>query len=100
MVNQNFLYVKPANYFVEFFAIVIKKLFTSKLFTRDAIFYDRDSIEGKLVTAVDELKWHDFVNTTKETEKNAKVEKSDYVDEDTNNLEKLSLSKMKPRSVV
>ena len=62
MVNQNFLYVKPANYFVEFFAIVIKKLFTSKLFTRDVIFYDRDSIEGKLVTAVDELKGLDCGN--------------------------------------
>jgi hypothetical protein len=92
--------VKPANYFVEFFAIVIKKLFTSKSFTRDAISHNLDSIEGKLVTAVHELKWPDCGNTTKETEKNAEVEKSDYVDEDTNNLDKLRLSKMKPRSVV
>ena len=98
LVNQNFLYVKPANYFVEFFAIVIKKLFTSKSFTRDAISHDRDSIEGKLVTAVDELKWPDCGNTTTETEKNAEAEKSDYVDEDTNNLDRLS--KMKQRSVV
>jgi hypothetical protein len=83
----------------EFFAIVIKKLFTSKSFTRDANSHDRDSIEGKLVSAVDELKWPDCGKTTKETEKNAEVEKSDYVDEVTNSLDKLRLSKMKPRSV-
>ena len=64
LVNQNFLYVKPANYFVEFFTIVIKKLFTSKSFTRDAISQDRDSIEGKLVTVVDELKGFDCGNAT------------------------------------
>jgi hypothetical protein len=52
------------------------------------------------MTAVDELKWPDFGNTTKESEKNFKLEKSDDVDEDTNNLNKLRLSKMKPRSVV
>jgi hypothetical protein len=91
LVDQNFLSVKPANYFVEFFATVINKLFTSKSFTRDAISHDRDSIEGKLMTAVDDLKWHDCGNTTKETETNAEVEKSDYVDEDTNNLDKLSV---------
>ena len=57
-----------------------------------------DSIKGKLVTAVDELKWPDCGNTIKETEKTAEVEKSDYIDEDTDNLDKLRLSKMKPRS--
>ena len=44
------------------------------------ISHDRDSIEGKLVTAVDELKWPDCGNTTKETEKSAEVKRSDYVD--------------------
>jgi hypothetical protein len=100
LVDKNILYVKPANNFVKFFAIVIKKLFTSKSFTWDAISHNRDYIEGKLVTAVDKLKWPDCGNTTKETEKNAEVDKSDYVDEDTNNLDKLRLSKMKPKSVV
>jgi hypothetical protein len=36
---------------------------------------------SKLVTAVDELKWPDCGNTPTETEKNAEVEKSDYVNE-------------------
>jgi hypothetical protein len=36
------------------------------------------------VTDVDELKWPDCGNTTKETETNAEVERSDDVDEDTN----------------
>jgi hypothetical protein len=53
-----------------------------------------DSIE----TAVDELKGPACGIVTKETEKDAKVEKSDYVDEDTNDLDKLRLSKKKPRS--
>ena len=48
-----------------------------------------DYIEGKLVTAVDELKVPDCGNATEETEKDAKVDKSDYIDDDTNDLDKL-----------
>tara|TARA_B110000908_G_C10027660_1_gene345895 strand:- start:380 stop:652 length:273 start_codon:yes stop_codon:yes gene_type:complete len=57
-----------------------------------------DSIEGKVVTAVDELKEPDCGNATEETEKDAEVEKSDYIDEDTNDMDKLRLSKNRPRS--
>ena len=58
LVNQDFLSVKPVsvNYFAKVFIIVIKKSFPSKAFARDAISHCGDSIEGKLVTAVDELK--------------------------------------------
>jgi hypothetical protein len=48
----------------------------------DAISHCGDSIEGKVVTAVDELKVPDCGNATEETEKDAEVEKSDYIDED------------------
>jgi hypothetical protein len=41
-----------------------------------------DSIEGKVVTAVDELKEPDCGNATEETEKDAEVENSDYIDKD------------------
>ena len=41
------------------------------------------------MTAVDELKEPDCGNATDETEKDAEVEKSDYVDDDTNNMDKL-----------
>jgi hypothetical protein len=50
------------------------------------------------VTAVDELKEPDCGNATDETEKDAKVEKSDYIDEDTNAMDKLRLSKNRTRS--
>ena len=50
------------------------------------------------MTAVDELKCPDCGNTSEETEKNAEVEKSDYIDEDTNDMDKLRLSKNRPRS--
>ena len=50
------------------------------------------------MTAIDELKRPDCGNTTEKTDKNAEVEKSEYVDEDTNNLDKLRLFKIKPRS--
>jgi hypothetical protein len=86
--------VKPfiVNNSAKVFIIVIKKPFPSRAFS--AISHCGDSIE----TAVDELKGPDCGIVTKETEKDAKVEKSDYVDEDTNDLEKLRLSKKKPRS--
>jgi hypothetical protein len=74
--------------------IVIKKTFPSQAFARDAISHCGDSIE----TAVDELKGPDCGNATEETEKASEVEKSDYVDEDTNNLDKLRLSKTEPWS--
>ena len=64
----------------------------------DAISHCGDSIEGKVVTAVDELKEPDCGNATEETEKDAEVEKSDYIDEDTNDMDKLRLSKNRPRS--
>ena len=47
------------------------------------------------MSAVDEFK--DCGNATDTTERDAKVEKQDYVDEDTNNMGKLRLSKKKPR---
>ena len=40
----------------------------------------------------------DYGNAKEETEKDAEAEKSDYVDEDTNDLDKLRLSKKKPWS--
>ena len=40
------------------------------------------------MTAVDELKEPDCGNATDETEKDAEVEKSDYVDDDTNKADK------------
>ena len=49
------------------------------------------------MTAVDELKEPDCGNATDETEKDAEVEKSDNVDDDTNNMDKLR-SKKKPGS--
>ena len=48
----------------------------------DAISHCGDSIESKIVTAVDELKVPNCGNATEETEKDAEVEKSDYIDED------------------
>ena len=51
------------------------------------------------MTAVDELKCPDCSNATEETEKDAEVEKSDYVDEDTIDLDKLKLSKKRPKEV-
>jgi hypothetical protein len=65
---------------------------------KDVISHCGDSIEGKLVTAVDELKEPDCGNATEETEKDAEVEKLDYIDEDTNDLDKLRLSKNRRRS--
>ena len=50
------------------------------------------------MTAVDELKGTDCGNATEETEKDAKVEKSDYVNDDFNDMDKLRFSKKKPRS--
>ena len=49
------------------------------------------------MTAVDELKEPDCCNATDETWNYAEVEKSDYVDDDTNNMDKLR-SKKKPGS--
>jgi hypothetical protein len=63
-----------------------------------AISYCGNSIEGKLVNAVNELKGPDCGNATEETDKDVKVKKSDYVDDDTNGLDKLRLSKKKPKS--
>jgi hypothetical protein len=42
----------------------MKKLFPGKSFAKDAISHRGDSIEGKLVTAVDELKVPDCGNAT------------------------------------
>ena len=42
----------------------MKKLFAGKSFAKDAISHRGDSIEGKLVTAVDELKVPDCGNAT------------------------------------
>jgi hypothetical protein len=53
---------------------------------KDAISHCEDSIEGKVVTADDELKEPDCSNATEETEK------SDYIDEDMNDMDKLGLS--------
>ena len=78
---------------------VIKKPFPSKAVARYAISHCGDSIEGKLVINVDELKGRDCGNATEETEKDAKVEKSDYVDEDTNDLDKLRISKKRPEEL-
>ena len=76
----------------------MKKLLPSKSLAKDAISHCGGSIEGKLVTTVDELKRPDHGNATEETEKDAKDDKSDYIDEDTNDKNKLSLSKNRPRS--
>ena len=81
------------NYFAKVFTHVNKKLFPSKSLAKDAISHCGDSIEGKVVTAVDELKEPDCGNATEETEKDFEDEKSDYVDQDTNDLDKLRLSK-------
>ena len=53
---------------------------------KDAISHYGDSIEGKVVTAVDELKEPDYGNAT------------DYFDEDTNDMDKLRLSRNRTRS--
>jgi hypothetical protein len=50
------------------------------------------------VTAVDKLTEPDCGNATEETEKDAEVEKSDYIDEDNNDMDKLRLSKNRTRS--
>ena len=60
--------------------IIIKNLFPSKSFAKDAIFHCEDSIEVKCVTAVNELKGQDCSNAIKQTEKDADVENSDYAD--------------------
>jgi hypothetical protein len=65
---------------------------------KDAISHCGDSIKGKIVTAVDELKEPNCGNATEETEKDAEVEKSEYIDKDTNDMDKLRLSKNRPRS--
>ena len=75
-----------------------KKLFPSKSLAEDAISHCGDSIEGKVVTAVDELKEPDCGNATEETEKDAEVEKSDYIDEDSNDMNKRRLTKNRPWS--
>ena len=62
----------------------MEKLFPGKSLAKYAISHCGDSSEVKLVTAVDELKVPDCGNAKEETEKYAEVEKSDYVDEDTN----------------
>ena len=41
------------------------------------------------MTDVDEVKEPDCGSATDKTEKDAEVEKSDYIDEDTNNMDKL-----------
>ena len=66
--------------------------------SQDAIVHCGDSIEGKRVTGVDELKMPDCGYATEETEKDAEVEKSDYIDKNTNNMDKLRLSKNRPRT--
>ena len=88
--------MKPfsVNNFSKVYIVVIKKPFPSKAFSRDAISNCGDSIE----TAVDELKVPDYGNAKEETEKDAEVEKSDYVD-DTNDLDKLRLSKKRPKEL-
>jgi hypothetical protein len=50
------------------------------------------------LTAVNELKGPDCGNVTEETEKDAEVEKSEDIDEDTKDMDKLRLSKNRPRS--
>jgi hypothetical protein len=98
LVCKDLINVKHAsvNYFTEVFIIVIKKPFPSKAVARYAISHCGDSIEGKPVTAVDLLICPDCGNATEETEKDAMVEKSDYDDEDTNDLDKLQLIKKRP----
>jgi hypothetical protein len=86
------------NYLAKVFTHVNRKLFLSKSLAKDAISHCGDSIEGKVVTAADELKELDCGNATEENEKDAEVEKSDYIDEDTNDMDKLRLSKNRPRS--
>jgi hypothetical protein len=93
--------VKPVsvNYFTKVLIIAIKKPFPSKADARCAISHCGDSMEGKLVIAVDELNGPDCGNATEETEMDAEVEKSDYVDEDTNDLDKLRISKKRPKEL-
>ena len=76
----------------------MKKLFPGKSLAKDVISHRGDSIEVKLVTAVDELKVPDCGNETEQTEKDAEVEKSEDIYEDTNDMDKLRLSKNRPRS--
>jgi hypothetical protein len=52
----------------------------NKSLANDAIAHCGDFIEGKVATAVDELKEPDCGNATEETEKDAEVEKSDFID--------------------
>jgi hypothetical protein len=70
-----------------------------KSFSKDAISHCRDSIEGRLVTGVDELKRPDCANVTEKTGKDAEVETSGSLkdNEDITNMG-MSLSKKKPRS--
>ena len=61
---------------------ITKNLFLGKYFTKVAIYHCGDSIEGKCVAAVAELKRPDCGNATKETDKDAEDENLDFVDED------------------
>ena len=85
LARSDFLFVKLVgdNYLAKVFNIVIQNTFPSKAVARYIISQCGDTIEGKLVTGIDELKWHDCGNATEETEKDAEVEKSDYVDKDS-----------------
>ena len=62
--------------------ITTKNFFLSQEFAKVAIFHCGDSIEGKRVASVAELKGPDCGSATKENDKDAKVENPDYVDED------------------
>jgi hypothetical protein len=78
LVNQDFFSVEPVNYFAKVFTNVMKKFFPSKSFAKDTFSHSEDSIEAKLVTAVEELKGSDCGDATEETEKVADAEHSDY----------------------
>ena len=71
LVCKDFLSVEPVsvNYFTKVFIIVIKKPFPSKAVARYAISHCGDSIEGKLVTVVDELKGSDRGNAREDIER-------------------------------
>ena len=65
LVNQDFFSVES----VKYFANVMKKLFPSKAFANNTISHFGDSIEGKRVTAVNELNGSDCGDATEETDK-------------------------------
>ena len=56
LVKQDFLSLVPVNYFANVFTNVTNKLFPNNSFTKDTISHCGDLIEGKLLTAVVELK--------------------------------------------